>query len=291
MSERLRWMITGASGMVGADLADALRDEGEDVTALSRAELDVTDGAAVRERVRRTRPQVIVNCAAFTRVDDCETNAETADLVNGHAVRHLAAAADEAGALLTHISSDFVFDGASTRPYREDDAVGPISAYGRSKLLGERSAAEASRHLIVRTSWLFGTRGANFVGAIRRQIDAGRRELRVVADQRGRPTYTPHLADALVALSRRAYADSASPGIVHYADEPECTWFDFAVEIAARLAPGAVTVHPVTTAEFPRPAQRPAYSVLSTEHYEAITGKKPGDWREGLGEYLRARKS
>ncbi len=282
-----RWLVTGAGGMLGSDVSERLGAQGDVVVALAKGDLDITDRERVLETVRRARPDAIVNCAAYTKVDDCEANFELANLVNGSAVGHLAEAANEADALLVQVSTDFVFDGRSKRPYEPDDATSPLSAYGASKRLGEKEAELAKRHLIIRASWLFGARGPNFVEAIRRQVDSGKRELRVVDDQRGRPTYTPHLASAIADLVGAALDHRSARGVVHYADAPECTWFDFALEIVRRLRPdGSVTVRPVTTAEFPRPAQRPAYSVLSTARYEKITGHSPASWRKGLDEYL-----
>lgn len=285
MTPPLRWMITGGGGMVAGDLRDELESLGETVVALSRRDLDITEQAEVARVVADASPSIIVNCAAWTKVDAAEDEEKIATAINGSAVELLASAADRAGALLVQLSTDFVFDGSSSRPYEVTDATAPLSAYGRSKLLGEFAAAHAERHLIVRTSWLFGRRGPNFVEAIRRQVEKGTNPLRVVSDQRGRPTYTPHLARAIIRLARLAEAAPEARGIVHYADAGECSWFDFAGAIVEELG-AATTVVPVTTDEFPRPARRPAYSVLSTERYERITGAKPESWRDGLAEYL-----
>lgn len=271
--------------MVGRDLREALAARGEDVLALTRSDLDVTDSGRVNVLVEEHAPAIIVNCAAYTKVDQAEVEESLANAINGSAVELLAAAANTAGALLVHLSSDFVFDGTSRMPYDVTDATGPLSAYGRSKLLGEFGAAQAEKHLIVRTSWLFGVHGPNFVEAIRNQIRKGTSPLRVVADQRGRPTYTPHLAEAIIRLARLADDSPVARGIVHYADAGECSWFDFAGAIAEESG-SDVAVQPVTTAEFPRPAKRPAYSVLSTERYERLTGVTPESWRDGLREYL-----
>jgi dTDP-4-dehydrorhamnose reductase len=284
----LRWLVTGAAGMVGRDLVDALATAGEPTVALSRAELDICDAAAVNRAVRGAAPDVIVNCAAYTKVDAAESDGARAVAVNGAGVGFLADAANEAGALLVQISTDFVFDGARRTPYDVSDVTAPLSAYGRSKLAGEQAAARARKHVIVRTAWLFGVHGPNFVEAIRNQIAKGTTPLRVVEDQRGRPTYTPHLATAIVNIARRAHADETARGIVHYADTPECTWFDFARAIVAASS-ADIDVRPVTTAEFPRPAARPAYSVLSTTRYEQITGAIPQSWEEGLRKYLELR--
>jgi dTDP-4-dehydrorhamnose reductase len=282
-----RWMVTGAGGMLGNDLADRLASQGYDVVAVTKGHLDITDRKRVLETVRQVHPHIIVNCAAYTKVDDCEANVETANLVNGTAVGNLAEAANEEDALLVQVSTDFVFDGSANRPYEPDDATSPLSAYGTSKHLGEKEAKLAKKHVIVRAAWLFGTKGPNFVEAIRKQVDAGRTELRVVNDQRGCPTYTPHLAAAIEALAREAIDHRRARGIAHYADAPECSWYDFAVEIVRNLRPdGGIAIRPVTTAEFPRPARRPAYSVLSTKRYEEITGNQPASWKEGLEAYF-----
>ena len=278
----MKWLITGAAGMVASDLKRALTGRGEDVVALSKSDLDITSTRRVQQAIGDARPDVIVNCAAWTRVDDAETNEPAANAINGSAVELLAHAVNRVSSRLIHLSTDFVFDGTKRTPYEINDRTAPLSAYGRSKLLGEIAAAHAERHVVLRSSWLFGHNGPNFVEAIRRQIVKGTNPLRVVEDQKGRPTYTPHLAEAIIRI-----AHSEANGIFHYADEPECTWFDFARAIVEELG-AAIDVKPVTTAEFPRPATRPAYSVLSTERYERVTGVRPASWREGLHEYLLA---
>ena len=276
-----KWLITGAAGMVGTDVRDELLQRDENVIALTKSDLDVTDSRRVSACVLEHRPSVIINCAAYTKVDLAEEQESAANAINGSAVELLAEAANEVDALLVQISTDFVFDGTKREPYDVTDATSPLSAYGRSKLLGEIAATHATRSLVLRTSWLFGVHGPNFVEAIRNQIRKGVDVLRVVNDQRGRPTYTPHLANAIIRLAMQD-----TTGIVHYADEDECTWFDFASAIAEG---SSVTLKPVSTDEFPRPAKRPAYSVLSTERYERITGAQPESWREGLREYLSLR--
>lgn len=274
--------------MVATDLREELASRNERVIAPPRSALDITDQDAVRRVVREEQPDIIINCAAYTRVDDAETQVEAANAINGSAVESLAHAANERGALLVQLSTDFVFDGASTSPYEVNARTNPLSSYGRSKLAGEQAAATAAKHVVVRTSWLFGTNGNNFVEAIRNQVKRGTNPLRVVADQRGRPTYTPHLAQAIIRIARLAAANADARGIVHYGDSPECTWFEFASAIVEEL--GASThVEAVTTDQLPRPARRPAYSVLSTERYERLTGVAPESWRDGLREYLEAR--
>jgi len=283
----LKWLITGAGGMLGTDLRDELAARGEQVVALSRNDLDITDSRLVNDCVAEHAPQILVNCAAYTKVDLAESEESLANAINGSSVEMLAEAANPAGALLVTVSTDFVFDGNKRAPYEVTDPTNPLSAYGRSKLLGEVGATHADKHLIVRTSWLFGSHGPNFVEAIRNQIRKGTNPLRVVEDQRGRPTYTPHLAQAIIRLARIAYESEVARGIVHYADADECSWYDFARAIVEESG-AQIAVKPVTTDEFPRPAKRPAYSVLSTERYERLTGVRPESWREGLHEYMRA---
>lgn len=303
----MRWLITGATGMVGSEVRQQLRKRDEDTIAVGHGELDVTDRGRVLDLAESVRPDVIVNSAAFTKVDQCEKEEELAERVNATAVGFLADAANVHDAILVHISTDFVFDGSKQGEWSENDSPAPLSAYGRTKLHGETAAAAARRHLIVRSSWIFGSNGPNFVNTIARQIEKSGssgprvhgsaeavRELRVVDDQRGRPTWAPHLASVLIDLATRATEDASVRGLVHYADAPACTWFDFAREIVRlRLAIGGidaeVTVRPVPTSEFPRPAVRPANSALSTVRYESITGNAPGSWLEGLEEYLRLR--
>lgn len=269
--------------MVGRDLTDALASRDETVVALTRSDLDITDARLVNECVAEHRPSIIVNCAAYTAVDKAEAEEAAANAINGSSVELLARAANEVNALLVQISTDFVFDGAKREPYDVTDPTAPLSAYGRSKFLGEVAAQHAEKRLIVRTSWLFGVHGKNFVEAMRNQIRKGTNPLRVVSDQRGRPTYTPHLAGAIIRLAVQDARD-----IVHYADEEECTWFDFTRAIVEETK-ADVAVKPITTADYPVPAKRPAYSVLSTERYERLTGVRPESWREGLREYLSLR--
>jgi dTDP-4-dehydrorhamnose reductase len=242
--------------------------------------LDIRDPDAVHRWVNETRPEILINCAAFTAVDDCETQEDLATAVNGTAVGHLAAACREADALFVQISTDYVFAGDAEKPYTERDPVAPQSAYGRSKLRGEEMARTAPRHLIVRTAWLFGLGGRNFVEAIRGQVDAGVERLRVVADQRGCPTFCDDLADATLDLTA-----AGATGTFHAVNSGITTWHGFAVEIAGLLT-ADVEVVPVTTREFPRPAPRPAYSVLDTGRLETTLGRPMAPWQDGLRRYL-----
>ena len=280
----MRTLVLGGGGMLGGAVLAAARARGWPALALSHVQADVGDEARLDHWMAAFGPEAVINCAAYTRVDDCETQPERALAVNGEGVGRVARAAERRGARLVQVSTDYVFDGdARQRPYAEDDATGPRSAYGRSKLLGEERALAYGRSLVVRTSWLFGAGGPNFVTAIVRQIDGGARQLRVVADQVGAPTYTRFLARALLDL-----APLAATGIVHYRNCEPVSWYSFAVAIA-RWRPGAdgvVEVVPVTTAEMPRPAPRPAYSVLAVERCEALLGRPVESWELGLAEYL-----
>jgi dTDP-4-dehydrorhamnose reductase len=253
------------------------------------AELDIADRDAVFEFARRERPELVINAAAYTRVDDAEKELEAARRGNADGPAHLGAAARELGARVIHFSTDYVFDGKGTSPYREDAEVAPLGAYGKTKLEGEERLLEetgGNNVAVIRTSWLFGGLGNNFVRTMLKLL-AEREELRVVADQRGRPTYTRDLAEAALALA----ALREQNGIFHFANQGEVTWHGFTVAIReVALARGfpvkATRVTPVTTAEFPRPAPRPAYSVLHTGRIEAALGVSPRPWRAALEDYL-----
>ena len=273
-------MITGAAGMLGRDVAEAARTAGHEVVGLAREDLDVTEAAAVRASVERERADVVVNCAAWTDVDGAEAAEGDATLINGEGAGHVAAAAAASGAFVIQVSTDYVFDGAGRRPYLEDDATGPASAYGRSKLAGELAVAAAApgSHAIARTSWLFGPHGGNFVDTMRR-VGAERDSVTVVDDQLGCPTYTGHLASALVELAR-----TRPTGVLHLAGSGRCTWFDLAVAAFARTGIHCEVVAGLA-ADLGRPAPRPAYSVLGVSRPE--TPRLP-PWEQGLDDHLSA---
>ncbi|MEX1310909.1 MAG: dTDP-4-dehydrorhamnose reductase [Candidatus Sulfomarinibacteraceae bacterium] len=273
-------LVTGSYGQLGRAMIVEIEKRG--ITALGRDldTLDITDRRAVSEWIGANRPSAVVNCAAFTAVDECESREDEALAANATAVGHLASACDQAGACLVQISTDYVFDGTGTRPYREDDPVAPASAYGRTKLRGEELAGDAAHHLIIRTAWLYGRGGRHFVGAIRDQIDSGRTNLRVVADQVGSPTFCDDLAAATLDL-----LGVQAGGIVHAVNTGATSWHGFATEIA-RLQGAAVEIAPVATDEFPRPAPRPAYSVLDTSRLEGLIGRPMPPWQDALARYL-----
>ena len=262
--------------MLGQDVRKVAELAGHETFALDRAALDVTDAAAVERLFAELRPDLAINCAAWTDVDGAESAEQQALKLNADAARNVAAAAAAVGAAVVLPSTDYVFDGTAVRPYVESDPTNPQSAYGRTKLVGEHEAAAANpRHFVVRTSWLFGTGGRNFVDTMLGLAPRG--EVRVVHDQFGSPTYTAHLADGLLRL-----AATEDYGIHHMTGDGHCSWYEFAREIFAR-AGIACEVTPVTTAEFPRPAPRPAYSVLASEWPRPI---RLPDWRDGLRSYL-----
>ncbi len=276
----MRCLVLGGTGMLGRAVVAEARSRGWAALGLSQLQADLTDRGGLPGWAERFRPEVVVNCAAYTKVDAAETDRERAFAVNGAGVANAAALAERAGARLVHVSTDYVFDGAAREPYREDAPTAPLSVYGESKLEGERQALARERSLVVRTSWLFGPRGASFVATMVGLIEAGRLPLRVVTDQVGCPTSTPSLARALLDLAARE-----ASGIVHYQDREPVSWYAFAVEIA-RLWSGAAEVIPVTSAEFPRPARRPAYSVLDVGRFETIAGRRVEPWTNGLVETL-----
>jgi dTDP-4-dehydrorhamnose reductase len=275
----MQLVITGAGGMLGQDLTAAARGAGHDVLALARVELDIADGPAVTEAIRGTGADVVVNCAAWTDVDGAERDEDGALSANGAGAGNVARAAAACGAWTLHISSDYVFDGTKRSPYVESDAVAPVSSYGRSKLAGELDVAAQApeRHTIVRSSWLFGAGGPCFPATILR-LAGERDELKVVDDQIGCPTFTGHLAHALVDLATR---ESPPVGVLHVAGGGSCSWYEFAREIVA-VSGVSCEVRPCTTAEMARPATRPAYGVLRSERGAPVLP----EWRRGLAEYM-----
>ncbi len=274
--------LLGSEGMLGGALAAALAPVFR-VHPFTWKTLDITEAGALRRAFDSLRPDVVVNCAAFTDVDGCESRREEALAVNGRGAGNAARAAAAAGALFIHISTDYVFDGEKDGPYLPDDAVAPLNAYGESKLAGEREVrAAGDRHLIVRTSWLFGPGGRNFVATML-TLARTRKELAVVDDQRGRPTYTRDLAAGIVRLI--SPPRPLISGTHHLANAGECSWCIFAREIF-RQAGLPTAVRPVPGREFPRPARRPRNSVLDCSSAEAALGGPLPSWQDALGRYL-----
>jgi dTDP-4-dehydrorhamnose reductase len=266
--------------MLGQDLVDACVARRHEVFALAHAGLDVTDAEMCEEVLADVRPDAVINCAAWTDVDGAEADEAGAMRVNDSGAALLAGAAARNDAKIVHVSSDYVFDGTQRRPYLESDMPNAISAYGRSKQAGETSVAVSNpRHLIVRSAWLYGTHGGNFIETMLR-IAGEQPEVVVVSDQVGSPTYTRHLAPALAAL-----AEGEDFGIHHVAASGSCSWFDFAQEIFDQ-AGVECRVMATTTEMIGRPAPRPPYSVLGSERPDA---PRLPEWKQGLREYLEER--
>jgi len=276
-----RLLVTGAGGMLGRAVVEAAQRLGHEVRAATRSELDITDADALRVAVAERRPDAIINCAAYTDVDGAESGRFAAFAINGKGAGNVAAAAAGAGASIVHVSTDYVFDGAKREPWLESDATAPLGAYGASKLAGERAVATANpSHAIVRTAWLFGAGGRNFVDTML-ALGAEREEVSVVTDQTGCPTWTGHLAGALVELAERRQ----DTGIHHIAGAGSCSWNELALEVFDRAGVDC-RVLPTTTAAFPRPAPRPAYSVLGSERSKPLVLPP---WQDGVAAYLATR--
>lgn len=274
--------IIGARGMLGTDLAAAARRAGVEAAGLDLPEVDITREDGGLDRVPAC--DGVVNVAAFTDVDGAETREAAAFAVNAGGAGRVAALCAKRNVPLIHISTDYVFDGTASVPYREDDRPNPLNAYGRSKLAGEEAVRKAGgRWMIVRTQSLFGLNGRSFVKAILDKLAGSDEPLRVVNDQSSSPTYTGHLAEAILRLM-----GTGRQGIVHVASTGGCTWYEFACAIAARAKPGA-KVNPVSAREYARPARRPAYAVLDTGRYAEWTGRRMPSWQEGLDAYLAER--
>jgi dTDP-4-dehydrorhamnose reductase len=276
----LRIAVTGAAGMLAKALLPQLESARHEVLALSRDRADVTSFPALRAAIEPFKPQWVLHLAAFTRVDDCEREAELAFRVNGLGARNAALVAVACGAAVLMISTDYVFDGRGKRPYREYDHVGPLSVYGKSKWAGEEAVREvAPRHVIVRTAWLYGAGGANFVDSILRRARHGE-PLAVVDDQRGSPTWTHDLAAALVRL-----VAASEFGTYHCTNGGDCTWHELAGHVIRRAGHDG-PVERITTAALARPAPRPAYSVLDGSWCEHVTGHRMPHWKDAVDRYL-----
>ncbi len=278
-------VVLGAAGQVGMALREQPAPGDLAMTFLDRRDLDITDGERMARVVAEANPAVVVNAAAYTDVDGAETASATAFAVNRDGPAILAQACDKAAACLIHLSSDFVFDGAAGRPYREDDPVSPRGVYARSKAEGEEAVrTRLERHLILRTSWVFGPHRRNFVRAILERAGAGR-ELRVVDDQIGDPTAAADIACVLLVLAAAAARGECQWGVYHYSGRPAVSRHDLAAEILARARPRMEHIprlSPVSTADYPSPAPRPAYSSLDCGRISRVFGIEQPDWRPPL---------
>ncbi|MEU0570246.1 dTDP-4-dehydrorhamnose reductase [Nonomuraea sp. NPDC005983] len=267
----MRWLVTGGGGMLASDVLDRLAVTGEPVLALGRAELDLCDSRGVRDFVCAYRPRVVVNCAAWTAVEDAESHEREALAVNGDAVGVLAEACSRVGARLIQLSTDYVFDGRARRPYREDAPTAPLNAYGRTKLAGERAALAHGGH-VVRTAWLYGAQGHNFVKTMIR-LSAERDTVDVVDDQHGQPTWSADVADFVVRLAQ----SDLPPGVYHSVSSGRTTWYGLAREVFALLGADPDRVRPVPSTAYPSRVSRPASSVMASTRCAPIR-----DWREAL---------
>ncbi|MCZ6727497.1 MAG: dTDP-4-dehydrorhamnose reductase [Acidobacteria bacterium] len=276
----MRALVVGGTGMLGQAVTAHWLERGAAVLAVGSDRVDLTRPDTGERAIADFAPELVVNCAAFTRVDDCESEPELAMAINGTGVGDLARATSAAGAKLIHISTDYVFDGESAEPYDEAAAVNPRSVYGESKLEGERQTLRFPRNLVLRTSWLFGPGGGSFAATIVRLLADGGQPLRVVADQHGCPTYAPYLAATIWEL---AAADAT--GVLHYCNREATTWHGFALAIV-RAVGREVEIEAISTEEMPRPAERPAHSVLSVERIERLLGHPVEPWQRGLESYL-----
>ncbi|MER5940574.1 dTDP-4-dehydrorhamnose reductase [Streptomyces sp. NPDC001928] len=281
----MRWLVTGAGGMLGHDLVGELRARGEQVTALDHAALDITAPASIERAFAAHHPDLLVNCAAHTAVDDAEQDEARALRVNGDGPRLLARACAGHGARLIHLSTDYVFAGDARTPYAEDAPPAPRTAYGRTKLEGERGVLEElpAAGAVVRTAWLYGVHGHSFVRTMI-ELEGRLDTVDVVNDQRGQPTWSADVAAFLAELGPRVGRDAT--GVLHAVNSGEATWYDLAREVFRLLDADPDRVRPVTGAAFPRPAPRPAYSVLAHGRRQRLGLAPARDWRTALHEAL-----
>lgn len=275
----MKVLIAGAQGMLGNDVRIKLQGTCEVLTR-DIQDFDICDRAKVLSDIKHIRPDVVINCAAFTNVDEAETQKDAAFAINADGAQNIALACRESGSLLYHISTDYVFDGGKNEPHSEADPVNPFSLYGKSKLAGERHVQSIlTRHVIIRTSWLFGKHGKNFISTIVK-LSGEKDEIQIVNDQTGCPTYTVDLAEAIARLLAKP-----AQGIYHFCNSGACTWFAFAEKIIGLL--GCTTkVLPITTQQLGRPAPRPAFSVLNCGRFISETGVHPRAWEDALKDYL-----
>lgn len=276
----MKVLVTGAKGQLGQDVLCLLENQPWEVFGFGREELDITNEEQVREKVLAIKPNIIIHTAAYTQVDQAESDEETAFKVNAEGTKYLAQAAEAVEAKFCYVSTDYVFDGTNNEPYKTNDETNPQTIYGKSKLAGEQYTSEyCSKYFIVRTSWVFGLYGNNFVKTMLRLANE-RSELGVVSDQFGSPTYTTDLARFIIGL-----VETNKYGIYHASNSGVCSWYEFAKEIF-RQSNKSVNVNAISTAEFQRPAQRPAYSALEQKKITEQGLSMLPNWKDALGRYL-----
>lgn len=278
----MKIVVTGANGQLGQELVRQLRQTNFELYPFTKSDLDITNENIVNEVITKIEPDIIINAAAYTKVDQAEVEEETAYLVNAFGQRNLAVAAEKVGAKVCYISTDYVFDGNSTVPYREYDKTNPLGVYGKSKLVGEElTKSLCSRYFIVRTAWVYGEFGQNFVKTMLR-LAKEKEEINVVKDQIGSPTYTVDLASFIIDL-----VQTEKFGIYHCTNSGYCSWYEFAVAIFEE-SNIMMRVNPITTKQFPRPAERPKYSVLDNFAMKVNGFSMLRHWREALKEFLKS---
>jgi dTDP-4-dehydrorhamnose reductase len=286
----VKLLVLGTKGQLGMCLSDKLRITEYEVFYTTRAEIDICDFVSLNQMIRQIAPDIVVNTTAYTEVDTAEDEPEKAGLVNHLAVAKIAEICTDIGAVLIHISTDYVFDGKASAPYKEGDQTNPQGVYGKTKLLGDLAINQSGcKYLIIRTSWVFSEYGQNFMKTMLR-LGAERDELNIVTDQIGCPTYGQDIAKTIVSVIPRLAINNMDSGIYHYCGDQSCSWFEFAEAIFAQATNAGFKtpdlLKPITTAEYPTPASRPAYSVLDCSKTLNEFGISPSDWREGIQEVL-----
>lgn len=279
MSQKV--LITGANGQLGKELVELFTEKGFEVYGFGRDKMDITNQIQVQEIISTLKPDIVLHSAAHTKVDLAESEPEQAFLINAYGTRNVAVAAEEVGAKLVYVSTDYVFDGTNNEPYDEFSPTSPLGVYGKSKLAGEQFVRDLhSKFFIVRTSWVYGKHGNNFVKTMLK-LGEEKKELSVVADQVGCPTYTLDLAKSILEI-----VATEKYGIYHISNSGSCSWYEFA-KIIFKEAGMNVKVNPCTTADFPRPAARPAYSVFKHMALQLNNFKTPREWKRGLSHFLK----
>lgn len=286
----MKLLVLGTKGQLGMCLSDQLRNTEYEVVYTTRAEIDISDFVSLDQILRKIAPDIVVNTIAYTEVDKAEAEPEKAGLVNHLAVAKIAAICTDIGAVLIHISTDYVFDGTANTPYKEEDPANPQGVYGKTKLRGDLAIIQSGcKYMIIRTSWVFSEYGKNFMKTMLR-LGAERDELNIVADQIGCPTYGQDIAKTIVSIIPNLDINSMNSGIYHYCGEQSCSWFEFAEAIFDRATKAGfktpVLLKPIKTSDYQTPASRPIYSVLDCSKTLSEFGISPSDWREGIQQVL-----
>jgi dTDP-4-dehydrorhamnose reductase len=288
----MKILVTGASGQLAQCLADLQPETGHDLIFFSKSDLDISDLTSVVRVISQIKPELVINCAAYTAVDKAETEVEIATAVNTIGPKNLGAVCEQFAIPIIHISTDYVFNGESQVPYREEAKTDPQSKYGETKLKGEQALLSACRYsIIIRAAWVFSEHGNNFLKTMLR-LASQRNHLSIVNDQWGCPTYAGDLAKSLIQIADKMESGQSAFGVFHYCGDTACTWYEFASEIfkqakVVRRLPHEISLEPITTDQFPTPAKRPKYSVMDCQRIIQTFGVKPSDWRAAIGYVLQ----